>query len=168
MQRRKHQIELKPNDLDAIINSKTISKGTPNYRKYRNVPILHPGTFTDSLSKTPITYTGEVIRKSINNWEGMYVDLDHDIGRCLSRIGWVENPREKHGVAYVDIKLLGTPMVLDEVVTRIDAGLINAVSCELYTKDRYENGETTVEEILFDGLGIVVQGADPKALIKNE
>ena len=165
MNRRQHTIPLDIETMHNIINSKIIMKGSPNFRKYRDVPILHSGTFTDSVSRIPITHTKEVIRKYITNWNNNYVDLDHDIDKCLSRIGWVENPYEKNGVAYADIKLLATPMVKDEVISRIDAGLIGAVSVELYTNDHYKNGKTVVDEILWDGLALVTIGADSMAKI---
>ena len=150
-------------------DNKIIEKSTT--RTYRNVPILHPGEYSDGYSRTMCYYPKDVVQKYALNWEGKYLDIDHDIHKVLSRIGWVE-PKgwdAKQNAIIADLKILPVTQNAKDTIALIDNGLIDAVSVEMYIADSYndEKNMQQADEILIVGTGVVVSGADPKAKINR-
>ena len=81
-------------------NKKAFAKG--DGRRYTDCELLHIGAFTDSISRTEIHYTEEELRKAASKVMGksnyldldqdkIYLNLDHEPNRVLSRIGYLYN-----------------------------------------------------------------------------
>lgn len=138
-----------------------------DFRIYRNATILSPGEWTDCISHTPIVYSEEELTKNATNWRGNYLDLDHSFA-VNDRIGYVQNPHAEDGCVKADLYILKNVQSGRDTITRIDCGLINEVSAELTTNDRYDysNDKYLAEDICFLGAAVVTYGACSNTKIK--
>ena len=149
-------------------DNKIIEKSTT--RTYRNVPILHPGEYSDGYSRTMCYYSKDVVKKYAMNWDEKYLDIDHDVHKVLSRIGWVE-PKgwdAKQNAVVADLKILPVTQNAKDTIALIDNKLIDSVSVEMYISDSWDDEKDMqrADEILFSGLGVVTHPSDNLARIK--
>jgi len=153
--------------LPYELSTKFISK-SGEYREYRDVVILTPGDWTDSQTRAPVRYTAELLKSFHTNWTKDFLNLDHNWS-ALSRVGWVKNPRcLKDGTIIADIKISKVTQNGRDIVESIEDGLINELSVELLSDDKWDKDESIrlASDIEFIGLAIVTEGACEETKIK--
>ena len=130
-------------------------------RIYRGATIVTPGVWSDMITNAPVLYTPEVLKKFATNWDSNYLDLGHDIGNPLSIIGTVQNQRWEDNGVKGDLYISQLTQNGRDVVSLIDAGLVNHLSVEMTTKDYWDPKEMVrcADDIIF--LGVAVVGPYP-------
>ena len=147
-------------------DTELIGKST-DVRIYRNVTILNPGIFSDSITRTGVKYSKALLKKTCKNWESNYLNIDHS-DRTLDRIGTVENPHFEGGAVKADIYIHPVTQNAKDTIALIEAGLVNWLSVEILTEDDWdENSQRYVKDMLYIGLAVVTLPADPKTKIKD-
>lgn len=138
-----------------------------DFRIYRNATILTPGEWSDSITREPVVYTAQELEKSATNWKENYLDLDHSFA-VNDRIGYVMNPHADKGEVKADLYILRKIQAGKDTIERIDCGLVNGVSAELTTTDRYDFKENIykAEDITFLGAAICIFPACVNARVK--
>ena len=83
------------------------------------------------------------------------------------RIGYVMNPHADKGEVKADLYILRNVQSGRDTITKIDVGLVNGVSAELTTTDRYDFklNKYMAEDICFLGAAVVCFGACSNAHI---
>jgi len=147
-------------------NKKEISKST-DIRIYRDVTLLTPGEYSDSLSSYPIRYTSSELKNAASKWEENYLNLDHS-WNTLDRIGYVENPRFQDGAIKADLYIVPVTRNAKDTIGLIDAGLVNWLSVELKSEDVWNSSDNKKDatNIVFIGAAIVLYPACSDARIK--
>ena len=145
-----------------------ISKST-DAKIYRGVTLLTPGVFVDSITQAPVKYSKEVLKKYATNWVENYLNLDHSY-ETLNRIGFIENPRFEDGVVKADLYIYPVTDNAKDVINLIDSGLINWLSVEMKTEDKWDKstGQRYVEKIEFIGAAVCTLPADPNTRINQD
>lgn len=123
---------------------------------YREATLLVPGIYADSATKSYCYYTEKSIKKYAKNWDIDYISVDHSKD-VLKRIGKVKNPKFKNGKLVGDLHIYTVTSVAKDVVKLIDNGLINWMSVEVDTKDKYNYDLDVMEtkELRFVGCSVV-------------
>jgi len=153
--------------LPIEISNKIISKSGDS-RTYRDVIILTPGDWTDSQTRAPVRYSTALLKEFHTNWTRDFLNLDHNWS-SLSRVGWVQNPRcLQDGTVIADIKISKVTQNGRDIVESIEDGLINELSVELLSDDKWDSDESIrlASNIEFIGLAIVTTGACEETRIK--
>lgn len=140
-------------------DKKYISKDT-DFRIYRDAIMLTPGEFTDSLSRYPVVYTEEELKKSAKIWSDNYLNVDHSF-EVQKRIGFVKNSYYKDGGVRGDLYIHQLTNASKETIALIDAGLVNWLSVELLTEDKWnaEDNKRYASDIEFIGCAVVLHPA---------
>ncbi|MBE3093948.1 MAG: hypothetical protein IMZ52_02875 [Actinobacteria bacterium] len=138
-----------------------------DFRIYKNATILTPGEWTDSITREPVVYTVGELEKSATNWKENYLDLDHSFA-VNDRIGYVMNPHADKGNVKADLYIHKRIQSGKDTIERIDCGLVNGVSAELTTTDRYNFSDNKyyAENIVFLGSAIVLFPASNGAKVR--
>jgi len=126
-----------------------------DFRVYKNATILTPGEWTDSITRSPIVYTADELTKSATNWKENYLDLDHSFA-VNDRIGYVLNPHADKGSVKADLYIHRRIQAGKDTIERIDCNLVNGISAELTTTDRYnhDDGKYYAQDIVFLGSAV--------------
>lgn len=153
--------------LPFEISKNFISKSGDS-RTYKDVVLLTPGDWTDSQTMAPVRYTPELLKGYHDNWSRNFLNLDHQ-WTVLNRVGWVENPRcRKDGAVIADIKISKVTQNGRDIVELIEDNLINELSVELLSDDKWDSKERIrlASDIEFIGCAIVTEGACKETKIK--
>ena len=130
----------------------------------RGVKLLAVGTWTDSATRTPLTYPAKALEANAGNWKDFSVWSRHKGGvprDITEKVGAVENPRYLDRAVVGDIRLHGLTQRSRDTVALVREGVANYVSVE-HTGTGLWNTETRqyeAGEIAFYGAAIVNQGA---------
>jgi hypothetical protein len=137
-----------------------------DFRVYKNATILTPGEWTDSITRSPVVYTADELTKSATNWKENYLDLDHSFA-VNDRIGYVMSPHADKGCVKADLYIHRKIQAGSDTIQRIDCGLVNGVSAELTTTDRYDMNlnKYMATDLTFLGAAIVLFGACANARV---
>jgi len=151
--------------LNLSYDTTTLSQ-YEDFRIYKNATILTPGEWTDCITRSPVVYSESELEKNATNWKENYLDLDHSFS-VSDRVGYVRNPHADKGCVKADLYILKGTHSGDDVIRKIDCGLITDVSAELTTNDRYDygSGKYIAEDLCFMGCAIVTHGAADGASI---
>ena len=138
-----------------------------DYRIYKNATILAPGEWTDSITREPIVYTDKNLELGAANWKSDFLNLDHSFATD-DRIGWVKNGHADNGCVKADLYINKKLQKGKDTIERIDCGLVNGVSAELTTTDRYDfgNNKYYAENICFLGAAVCLFPACDAAKVK--
>ena len=150
-----------PFSYDTKLIRKTIDA-----RIYHNATLLLPGTWTDSITQSPVLYSEHVLKKYATNWEERYLNLDHS-NRVLDRIGYIENPKFIDGAIKADLYIFPITRNARDAISLIDNKLVNWISVEIKTEDGWDpkNNMRYVKEMSFIGAAIVTTPACRNAKI---
>lgn len=150
-------------------DDKVIRKSTTKAKIYRGVTLLTPGVFSDSMTQSPVTYSEDVLRKYADNWTDNYLNLNHSY-EVLDRIGYIDNPRWEDGAVKADLYIYPVTENARNTIELIEKGLINWLSVEIKTEDRFDSStrERYVHTIEFIGAAVVTLPACPDAKIKSD
>jgi len=150
-----------------LIYNKKIVQKYGDARVYRDAVLLTPGTWTDAVSMSPIEYTSEELQKSAKVWESNYLNIDHS-WKTLDRIGYVRDTYFSNNSVKGDLYIYPITQNSKDAIALIDAGLINALSVELYSRDVWSNKSESrlATDITFCGLAVVTDPACKDARIK--
>ncbi len=136
---------------------------------YREAVLLAPGVWTDSISRTAIAYDADVLIKYHSNWRNNYLDVDHSRS-VKDRIGRILNIKTHDGKIIGDLYICTKTSVGRDVVALIEEGLINWLSVEILTNEKWDPDRQLykVTEVLFDGVAVVTSPACSEAKIKRD
>lgn len=139
-----------------------------DFRIYKNATILTPGEWTDSITREPVVYTASELEKSATNWKENYLDLDHSF-TVNDRIGWVRSGHAENGCVKADLYINKRIQSGKDTIEKIDCGLVNNLSAELTTTDRYNFSVNKyyAEDIIFLGCAVVCYPACANSRIIN-
>jgi hypothetical protein len=129
-------------------------------RVYNNAILLTPGSWSDAMTKAPVEYTDKQLSKSASRWEENYLNIDHSRG-TLDRIGLVKNPKWYKGAVMADLYIYPITQRARDTIALIDAGLVNSLSVELSSVDRWDfnTNKRFAEDISFFGTAVVLDPA---------
>jgi len=147
-------------------NNKILSKST-DARIYRDCVLMSVGEWTDSMSRTPITYTREALSKYASNWKENYLNVDHSF-ETRNRLGFVTNPYFKDDKVYGNLTIFPITTVAKDIIALIDADLVNWLSVELLSDDNWseDNKKIFADNITFIGAAVVLYPASDGTTIK--
>jgi hypothetical protein len=103
---------------------------------YKEATLLVSGIYCDSASRKFTYYPESVIKADAKKWKTNHLSIDHS-NETLKRIGKVVNPKFKDGKLVGDLYIYTITSAGKDIVSLIDNGLINWVSVEVDTKDKY-------------------------------
>lgn len=149
-------------------NEKIINKAT-DARIYRDVTLLAPGSWADSITLSPVIYPEEVLKRCATNWEENYLNLDHSY-HVLDRVGYIQNPHFADHKVKADLYIFPITKNARDVIALIDKGLINWLSVEIKTEDGWDAKDNAryVKDMTFIGAAIVTTPACKDALIRED
>ena len=108
------------------------------FRIYKNAVILTEGEWSDSITMSPIVYTKAELEKGATNWKSNFLNIDHSFS-VDDRIGYVMHPHYDNGAVKGDLHIHRDLQKGKDTIERIDCGLVNSISAELTTNDRYDS-----------------------------
>ena len=149
-------------------DKKQLSMAT-DARTYRNCILLSTGKFSDSITRSPVIYTEQALKTGATNWEENYLNVDHSYD-VRDRLGFVTNPYYKNGKVYGDLNIFPITTVARDIISLIDANLVNWISVELYSEDDWNDKtlETFANNIIFIGAAVCLFPADSNTRIKED
>jgi hypothetical protein len=116
-------------------SSKVVIKST-KLVIYKEATLLVPGIYADSATKRFTHYPQKIIKRDSKNWKLNYLSIDHSKD-VLKRIGKVKNAKWKNGKLVGDLHIYTVTSAGKDVVNLIENGLINWMSVEVDTEDKY-------------------------------
>lgn len=151
-------------------NVKFKSDSSANEVVYRDVILLAAGIWSDMVTKAPVYYPPDVLRKYATNWKSTLLKVNHspnveDIIGYIDNIRW--NEREQAVVGDLHIHLLTQKS--RDVVKLIENGFVDGISVNMLTKDIW-NHQLRCREVAyleFWGADVVTDPACKKARIKH-
>jgi hypothetical protein len=149
-----------------VYDNKIIQK-SGDARIYNNAVLLTPGAWSDAMTRAPVEYTPEQLSKSATRWEENYLNIDHSQG-TLDRIGLVKNQKWYKNSVMGDLYIYPITQNAKDAIALIDAGLVNSLSVELSSVDRWDFNSNMrfAEDIAFFGLAVVLNPACKGAHIR--
>jgi len=149
-----------------VYDDKIIQK-SGDARIYNNAILLTPGAWSDAITKSPVEYTEEQLKKSAMRWESNYLNIDHSQG-TLDRIGLVKNQKWFKGSVMADLYIYPITNNSRDTIALIDAGLVNSLSVELSSVDRWDfsTNKRFAEDITFHGCACVLDPACSETRIR--
>lgn len=140
-------------------NNKLIQKAG-DARIYKEATILTPGSWADMVTRAYIMYTKEELQKSVNKWEDNILDIDHS-HFPLDIIGKVHNPIFKDNSVKADLYIYPITNNAKDIIALIDAGLVNNLSVEIMTKDKWDpvSNLRMATDIKYYGVAITIDPA---------
>jgi hypothetical protein len=164
MKKNNEEKKLRIHIIKFEFNKNVIGKDSKT-KIYRDVTILSPGTFSDSLTRSPVRYDEEVLSRTYTKWNSNFLNLDHS-DDVLDRIGLVMNPHFSDGKVKADLYIYPITRNAKDTIALIDSGLINWLSVEIMTSDRWDaSDERYVDDMEYLGLAVVTMPACKDALI---
>ena len=157
-------------------DKKNIAKG--DGRRYNKCEILHVGSHSDSISRTEIFYSAEELKKAAlaitekNKYfnldqDKIYLNLDHEPSKVLSRIGYVYNVYFSNDSIKGDLYLHRLTSASKDSVALIDADFVSGLSVEILTRDVWEDHKLCAKDIELCGLSLVTYPADYRARVNK-
>jgi hypothetical protein len=145
--------------MKFVYDNKIIQK-SGDARVYNNAVLLTPGEWSDAMTRAPVKYTEEQLSKSATRWEESYLNIDHSQG-TLDRIGIVKNQKWYKNSVMGDLYIYPITQNARDAIALIDSGLVNSLSVELSSVDRWDFQENMrfAEDIAFFGLALVLHPA---------
>lgn len=155
----RHTIPLK-------IGTKIIQKSSSD-RIYKNVILLTSGDWSDSITNAPVRYSNTILKKYAKNWIQNFLNLDHSF-ETLKRIGWIENTYYKESKLLGDIRISTSTPNGKAAVAHIDAGLVNGLSVEVMSEDKWDSNERVrlADKLDFVGAAVTIIPADDNTRIQ--
>jgi len=145
-------------------NDKIVSKNT-DVRMYRDVVMIAPGTFTDSITMAPVNYSADVLSRTSHKVRSNYLNIDHS-HRTLDRVGRFVNPYWDGEKVRADLWIYPVTQNARDTISLIDEGLVNWLSVELMTEDEWDiHDERNVVDLEYIGLAVVTSPACKESLI---
>jgi len=147
-------------------NKKNLSLST-DARIYRDCALLSVGSWSDSITRSPVVYTEQALKSSATNWEENYLNVDHSF-EVRNRLGFVTNTYYKDGKVYGDLHIFPITSVAKDIIALIDADLVNWMSVELTSDDYWDEDSMKrfADNITFLGAAIVLYPASDGTHIK--
>ena len=152
--------------LNAVINDPNFVDREDGSLIVRNVTLLAPGTWTDSLARTPCRYRREVLGKCATNWEasGLWTRHAGGASRAVTdKVGLVRSPRQDSGTGAIvgDLWYHRKSQASRDTAELVLAGIIDSVSVEMGVREVYNKTDQVydAQELTFTGLAHVDQGA---------
>jgi len=138
----------------------------------RDVKLLAPGTWTDSMQKTPCRYTEKRLAEFATNWTDPSMWSRHPGGMprdITEKVGEIRGPRYNGGAVQADIFYHGKTTRSKDTIAMVKAGLANYVSVEMRTHDTWipEDKLFEADQIVFDGVATVNKGACTVCTIRS-
>jgi hypothetical protein len=126
--------------------------------------ILDKGSWTDSLQKTELVYTPEVLERDAGNWKENGVWTRHTGGQprnITDRVGRVKNPRGLDGAVWGDLFFHCRTQNSRDAAEMIRSGEASAVSVEHGGEEMFDKklGKWVTKSLEYYGLAIVDRGA---------
>ena len=109
-------------------------------RIYRDATLLTSGEWTDSVSRTPITYTDTALKLSARFWTKNILNVDHE-WKVLNTIGTIENPYYYKGAIKGDLFITPITQNRKDAINLIDNNEVNSLSIELMSQDSWDADE---------------------------
>lgn len=136
-------------------------------RIYKDVLLITPGVWTDAMTKSPVVYTEKALKEGHLKWKSNYLNVDHSF-KTTDRIGYIVNPYYGKKGVMADLHIYPITQTARDTISLIDAGLVNWLSVEILTVDRFDTQEFKrfAEEIEFLGAAVVTSPACKEARIK--
>ena len=150
-------------DIKLDYDTKIIQKSR-DVRIYRGVTLITPGVWTDGASMTPTKYTEGALMMAATNWIKNYLNIDHNWS-AGAVIGTVQNTRWQNGAVKGDLYINPNLTLGRDVITNIDAGLLNSLSVELMADDYYDTDEQVSYAANIDFIGCAVIYGDTGACV---
>jgi len=140
-------------------NNKILQKSS-DVRIYMDAILLTPGEFSDAMTMAPVVYTASELDKSAKRWEENFLNVDHSWD-TLDRIGYIKDTYSKKGVVHGDLHIYPITQRAKDTISLIDAGLVNWLSVEIMTQDRWDSDDNKryAEDIVFIGCAVVTHPA---------
>jgi hypothetical protein len=129
-------------------------------RIYNSAILLTPGSWSDCLTRSPVEYTPEQLKMSASRWKEDFLNIDHSRG-TLDRIGYVKNCRWYKNSVIGDLHIYPVTQNAKDTIALIDTGLVNSLSVELSSVDRwdFQSNKRFAEDIEFFGCAVVLDPA---------
>ena len=145
----------------------TILQKSGDAKIYSNAILLTPGSWSDCLTKAPVEYTDIQLKLSASKWESNFLNIDHSQS-TLDRIGYVKNQHWRDGKILGDLYIYPITQNARDIIGMIDNGLVNSLSVELSSVDRwdFQTNKRFAENIIFYGLSVVLTPACDQTRIK--
>ena len=147
---------LKIHNIDFVYDKSLIQKSYGR-QIYKDVTILTPGEWADSITNAKVLYKEDTLRCNHLNWENRsgYVNLGHS-HYPLDYVGTVQNQYYDKGVK-ADLYINENTSNGRDIIEKINADEINNLSVELKTQDYWdtEHMMRSPEKILFLGVSIL-------------
>jgi len=131
-----------------------------------NVVLLAPGTWTDSLARTPCRYKKELLGKCATNWDANGLWTRHAGGNSRSvtdKIGLARMPRQDPATGNIvgDLWYHCKTQNSRDTAEMVKAGIIDAVSVEMDVRETFNPAEQVYDavDLTFTGVAHVDQGA---------
>jgi len=141
-----------------------------DWRIYNDAVILAPGVWTDAASNLKTYFPPEELKKAATRWKVNYLNVNHEIRNPLLRIGYVKNTYWDGERIRGDLYILPTTTAGRDIISLIDANMVNWLSPELISEDKWDSkkGIHVATDIEFIGCAVVLHPACPKAKIREE
>jgi hypothetical protein len=169
----KEEKKLKRLIIPLEYNKKFIAKG--DGRRYHDSILLKEGEYTDSISMTAVFYSGEELKKvasskyyDLDGDDKIYLNVDHEPYRALSRIGYVYNIHYNNKSLKGDLYLHRLTTNSKDAVVLIDSGYVTGLSVEILTDDEYIDGKIYARDIELIGLALVTDPACPSSHVVTD
>ena len=140
--------------IELSYDTKTLMKSN-DVRIFRGATLITPGTWTDSVSRRPITYTEQELSRASRNWITNNLNIDHDWS-VSKLIGTVQNTRWQDNSVKGDLYINPITSIAKDTVALIDAKMVSALSVELQSVDKFDdNSDLLATDIDFIGCAVV-------------
>jgi hypothetical protein len=118
------------------------------------------------MSSYPVYYTEDNLKKSAVNWKENYLNIDHSY-EVLKRLGFVKNTYYRDKSLRGDLYIFPITQTARDVISQIDAGMINWLSVEIMSNDYWDSNinKKCAGDIEYIGAAIVTMPADAKTRI---
>ena len=133
-----------------------ISHKSQGMRIFKGAIMLTPGTWADMVTNANVLYKSDVIDKYSNNWVSNYIDLQHS-HHPRDLVGTVHNQYSKNGILKGDLWINTNLTAGRDIVQLIDSNIVNQLSIEMFTNDKWDSNThvRSVELIKFLGVAII-------------
>jgi len=149
------QSSLKNHNIEFQYDKSLVQK-SHGYEIYKDVVILTPGTWADTITNAGVLYKEDTLKKFCSNWEKhSYVNLGHS-HYPLDYVGTVQSQYYNNGVR-ADLYINQNTTNGRDIIEKINSEEINLLSVEMKTDDYWdiENMSRSAEKILFLGVSVI-------------
>ena len=136
--------------------------------EYKDVEMLHPGTYTDSLSGQMITYDRKELERHAFDWKDNKININHS-HHPLDLVGEVVRPfysNAKNALSGT-VRIYKVTQAARDIANLIDLGFVNKLSIELECKsEEVKDKGLMATDVIYEGVAVVLNPADTATKIK--